>query len=57
METTKTMFCNLYYNNVTMKFKTGEHKYNSEEEARKNKKEDYIKGYIYFATIECSIHE
>lgn len=52
----KTMYCNLYHNSVNGKFKTGKNKYPSKTMAIKNKQEPKF-GYIYFATIECSIKE
>lgn len=48
-------YCNLYYNNNTRKYKTGEHRYNSIEEAMLNKA-DYPY-YVYFDSIECSLNE
>ncbi|MGL5870501.1 hypothetical protein [Clostridium chrysemydis] len=50
-------YCNLYHNNATMKFKTGEHAYSDSDTAYENRKEDVVDGYRYFTTIECSIKE
>lgn len=48
-------YCNLYHNNATMKFKTGEHTYSDSDTAYENRKEGVVDGYRYFTTIECSI--
>lgn len=53
----ESKYCNLYHNNATMKFKTGEHTYSDSESAYENRKENSADGYRYFTTIECSIKE
>lgn len=51
----KPRYCNLYYNNNTRQYKTGEHRYDTKEEAMANVA-DYPY-YIYFDSIECSLKE
>ncbi|MGL5732285.1 MAG: hypothetical protein ACRCX5_14345 [Bacteroidales bacterium] len=53
----QSKYCNLYHNNATMKFKTGEHAYSDSDTAYENRKEYVVDGYRYFTTIECSIKE